>query len=256
MCVVLACIRIDVLNVYWGEQDMLDIKLIVRFEVDTCLPTDANTAKTGTSDKKPSVKKVPELALDDLVDALGDMNLTSSSTTTTTSLSSLNIIRAGTQVPQESLLEVTSRSKYFIDQLEWNELYPQLAISQTPGLRLGVHEHGTFTEMHECQVDNKDGADVGVPPGLPEQRRNTAAQFVWLARVLEDVQELAISRGPGPSGSLSLVCEGGEPRVYVHKGVKTEGDSDGDKCTGTVFNELDLGLDFEDTGEVGSPCYL
>ncbi|KAH9990771.1 hypothetical protein BJV77DRAFT_575990 [Russula vinacea] len=96
---------------------MLDIKLIVRFEVDTCLPTDANTAKTGTSDKKPSVKKVPELALDDLVDALGDMNLTSSSTTTTTSLSSLNIIRAGTQVPQESLLEVTSRSKYFIDQL-------------------------------------------------------------------------------------------------------------------------------------------
>ena len=201
---------------------MLDIKLIVRFEVDACLSTDANTAKTGISDKKPSAKKAPELALDDLVDALGDMNLTSSSTTRTTSSSSpaLNIIRAGTQVPQESLLEVTSRSKYFIDQLDWNELYPQLAISQTPGLRLGVHERGTFTEMRECQVDDEDGADAGVPPGLPEQRRDTAAQFVRLSRVLEDVQELAISRGPGPTGSFSLVCEGGELRVYARKGVR------------------------------------
>ena len=239
---------------------MLDIKLIVCFEVDTCLPTDTNTAKTGTSDKRPSVKKVPELALDDLVDTLGDMNLTSSSTTMTTSLSSpspaLNIICAGTQVPQESLLEVASHSKYFIEQLEWNLLYPQLVISQTPGLHLGVHECGTFTEMHECQVDNKNGADVGVPLGLPEQRRDTAAQFVWLARMLEDVQELAISRGPGPTGSFSLVCGGGESCVYVRKGVKTEGDSNGDKRTGTVFDELDLGLDFEDTGEVGSPCYF
>ena len=40
MCVVLACMHIDVLNVYWGEQDMLDIKVIVRFEVDMCLPMD------------------------------------------------------------------------------------------------------------------------------------------------------------------------------------------------------------------------
>ena len=46
--------------------------------------------------------------------------------------------------------------------------------------------------------------------------------------------------------------------MYVRKGVKTEADSDsdGDKRTGTVFDELDLGLDFEDSGEVGSPCYL
>jgi hypothetical protein len=67
---------------YWGKQDMLDITLIVRFEVDACLPTatDAGTEKTG---KKPSVKKAPELGLDDLVDALGDVNLTSSPTATT-----------------------------------------------------------------------------------------------------------------------------------------------------------------------------
>ena len=211
--------HIDVLNAI-GEQDMLDIKMIVRFEVDACLATDT---KTGTPDTRHSAKDAPELAIDELADTLGNLNVTSTPTSPTTASSispTLNIIRAGTEVPQESLLELASRSKYFIDQLDWNELYPQLALSQTPGLRLGVHEGGTFTELRECQVDNDDGAGAGEPAGLPEQRRETAAQLVRLAHVLEEVQELAITRGPGPAGSFSLVCEGGELRVYGRKGVK------------------------------------
>jgi hypothetical protein len=214
-----------------GEQDMLDMKMMVRFEVDACLPTEtskATTAKTGTSDKKRDGRKSPELALDELADALGNLNLRTSSPSTTTSPSAslsptpslaapaLNIIRAGTQVPQESLIEVASRSKYFIDQLDWNELYPQLAISQTSELRIGVHDRGTFTEMREMQVDGASGG----PPTLETQKRQTAAQLVRLARVLEDVQELAISRGPGPMGSFSLVCENGELRVYARKGMR------------------------------------
>jgi hypothetical protein len=103
---------------------MLDIKMIVRFEVDACLAT---------------------------------------------------------EVPQESLLEVASRSKYFIDQLDWNKLYLQLALSQMPGLRFGVHERGMFTELRECQVDNNGG--TGEPAGLPARRREMAAQLVRLVRV-------------------------------------------------------------------------
>ena len=199
------------------------MKMIVRFEVDACLSTDTSEAKTGTSDTKRSAKEATEL--DELADALGNMNiLTSTPTSPTTTSSSaspaLSIVRAGTEVPQESLIEIASRSKYFIDQLDWNELYPQLALSQTPGLRLGVHERGTFTELRECQVDSDDGAGAGEPAGLPGQRRETAAQLVRLARVLEEVQELAISRGPGPAGSFSLVCEGGELQVYGRKGVR------------------------------------
>jgi len=215
--------------------DMVDIKMMVRFEVDACLPTEtsvATTTKTGTSDTKRPGRKSPELALDELADALGNMDLRTSPrvpTSPTTSSSpapsspspALNIIRAGTQVPQESLLEVASRSKYFIDQLDWNELYPQLAISQTPGLRLGVHERGTFTEMREMQVDGDEGVGVGgVPPALEAQKRETAAQLVRLARVLEDVQEIAIGRGPGPRGSFSLVCEGGVLQVYARQGLR------------------------------------
>ena len=238
---------IDALTTFfWGEQDMVDMKIVVRFEVDACLPTETSTAtvtKTRTSDTKRPGRKSPELTLDELADALGGMDLRTPSraptspTTTSSSSSSppppppssssstaLKILRAGTQVPQESLLEVASRSKYYIDQLDWNELYPQLAISKTPGLRLGVHERGTFTEMRELQVDGDHGVGAargaGGPPALEAQKRETAAQLVRLARLLEDVQEIAIGRGPGPMGSFSLVCEGGVLRAYARKSMK------------------------------------
>ena len=221
------------------------MKVIVRFEVDSCLPTE-------TTDTKHSAKKEPVPAVDDLADALGSINLSSSaaseSTPSSSSPAALNILHAGTQVPQDTLLEVASRSAYFVNQLDWNELYPQLALSQTPGLRLGVHERGKFTEMRELQVMGGADTDTGAasdsddplpppppppasaddadaapswPPNLAAQRRKTAAQVVRLARVLEDVQELAISRGPGTAGCFSLVCESGELRVYGRKGARS-----------------------------------
>src|SRR5260221_7893034 len=170
---------------------MLDLKMIVRFEVDSCLPTDK-------SDTKPSAKEEPVTAVDDLADALGSISLSSSAASESTSPSSspgaINILHAGTQVPQDALLEVASRSAYFVNQLDWNELYAQLALSQTPGLRLGVHERGKFTELRELQViggaDTDADADAGAsdsdspgdgggaaswPPNLPAQRRETAA---------------------------------------------------------------------------------
>jgi hypothetical protein len=234
---------------------MLDMKMIVRFEVDSCLPNDTMT------DTKPSAKEEPALpAVDDLADALGSINLSSSAASESTSSSpssptAINIIHAGTQVPQDTLLEVASRSTYFVNQLDWNELYPQLALSRTPGLRLGVHERGKFTELRELQVlgDADTDADTGGsasdsppsgdsaatvaaatasaddagapalswPPDLTAQRRETAAQVVRLARVLEDVQELAISRGAGPAGSFSLVCESGQLYVYGRQGARS-----------------------------------
>jgi hypothetical protein len=57
---------------------MLDMKVVVRFEVDACLPTETNTAtttKTGTEDTKHSGRESPVLALDELADALENMGL-------------------------------------------------------------------------------------------------------------------------------------------------------------------------------------
>jgi hypothetical protein len=72
-----------------------------------------------------------------------------------------------------------------------------------------------------------EGADV---LDLSAQRRETAVQIVRLAKVLQDVQKLAIARGPGPAGSFSLVCEDGKLRVYAHKG-----DGDGKSLTGSCL---------------------
>ena len=190
------------------------MKMVVRSEVDACLPTDADPAtatKTGgTADKKAAS------SVDDLADALGGMNLPSSAPTTTTQHPAINIVRAGTQIPQEALLEVVSHSVNFVDQLDWNELYPQLVLSQTPALRLGVHDRGTFMELREWQIDGSgsgSSSDSGAPD-LSTVRKETAVQIVRLARVLEDVQELAIARCPGPAGSFSLVCVDGELCAY------------------------------------------
>ena len=199
------------------------MKMIVRFEVDACLPTDAGPATaTKTADNKCSTKKTAG-SVDDLVGALGSMDLLGSAPATTTE-PVINVVRAGTQVPQEALVEVASRSAYFVDQLDWNEIYPQLALSQTRAFRLGVHERGTFTELREWQVDGSgsgSSSDDSGTPDLTAQRKELAVQIVRLARVLEDVQELAISRGPGPAGSFSLTCMDGKLRAYGRSTNKT-----------------------------------
>jgi hypothetical protein len=212
---------------------MCGVKMIVRFEVDACSPPtdDDGPSEAATSDAKHSEKKAPaEASVDDLADALGDINLSSSPASTTKETTPIKVVRAGRQVPQDTLVEVTSRSTFFVDQLDWNEQYPQLVLSQTPILCLGIHERGTFKELREWRVDNDDdddgdddddddgspgaGTGTGTTPDLPAQRKETAVQLVQLAEVLEDLQGLAISRGPGPAGSFSLVCEGGRLCVY------------------------------------------
>ena len=57
---------------------------------------------------------------------------------------------------------------------------------------LGVHKHGTFMELHKCQVNHNGG--TGEPVGLPAQRREMVATalpsvsqrpyslFAWLQR--------------------------------------------------------------------------
>jgi hypothetical protein len=83
------------------------MNIIVRFEFDACLDTS-------------------ELAVDDLADALGGL-----------------LLHQRHQRPRPHGARNTSST----DWSHWigtNELYPQLVFPQTPGLRLGVHENGTF----------------------------------------------------------------------------------------------------------------
>jgi hypothetical protein len=211
--------------------DMFNMKMIVRFGVDACLPSPDSSAATTSNDDD-----------SDLADALSNVNIQQSPISTSTSTTSpvIDIIHAGKQVPQDALVEMISRSVFYLDQLDWNELYPQMALSQTPMLRLGVHERGEFTELREWQLDGpgaQDGAKMRRRSGtlkgadvldLSVQRQETAVQVVRLAKVLEQVQKIAIAQGPGPAGNFSLVCEDGKLRVYA---LKKAGDGDGKSLT-------------------------
>ena len=92
---------------------------------------------------------------------------------------------------------------------DWNELYPQLVISQTvPALYLGVHERGVFTKLNEWQLDRaQTTSSDSTTPDISAQRKEVGAKMMQLARLLEDVQELKITWGPGPAGSFSLLCD-------------------------------------------------
>jgi len=196
----------------WGGQDMLDMKMVVHFEVDACLPTEDPGTKLAT-------ETGPTPAGDSLADALGGITL-SSAASPSSSPTTIPVLRAGTHIPQDALLELATRKASSVKYLDWNELYPQLALAQVPTLRLGVHERSRVTELHEWQIVDT-GVGASSPPDLTAQRRETAAQIVRLAHVLEKVQELAVSRAPGPAGCFSLVCQNGELHVYGRPGARS-----------------------------------
>ncbi|KAH8983908.1 hypothetical protein EDB92DRAFT_1951194 [Lactarius akahatsu] len=212
--------------------NMLNTKMVVRFGIDACLPSPGSSVATTYFDDSNLAPC-----------AHSSMNAEQTSTSTTTTMSpAINIVRAGTQVPQDALVEVVSRSAYYLDRLDWNELYSQLALSQTPTLRMGVHEGGEFKELREWQLEGsgtrlgtsgqsetQKGADI---QDLSAQRRETAVQIVRLERVLQDVQKVAIARGSGPAGSFSLVCEGGKLCVYARK---VDSDGDGTSPSGSCL---------------------
>jgi hypothetical protein len=137
------------------------MEMVVHFEVDTCLPTEAPDT-------------MPTPAVENLADALGGMTL-SPSASSSSSLATIHVLRAGTHIPQDVLLELASRKATSVKYLDWNELYPQLALAQVPTLRLGVHENSKFTELREWQIIIGTGARAGAssPPDLTAQRRRS-----------------------------------------------------------------------------------
>ena len=179
------------------------MKMVVRFGVDACLPSpDSSAAMTSTADE------------------ISSSNIQRISTSMTTTSPAINIVRAGTQVPQDALVEVASHSVTHLDRLDWNELYSQMTLSQTPALRLGVHEQAEFTELREWQLEGPDArVDTGTTRrwrgtqrgadmlDLLAQRRETAVQIVRLAKVCSNAVGLTsnTARSSGPCKLTSSI---------------------------------------------------
>ena len=146
--------------------------------------------------------------------------------------------------------------------------YPCLSESP-PGLEDPDSDSMTLSELARTENDSAHGNDESrerpklaldipaSPPGatvhppLPAAGGMTAAAYKKAPppplTLMPFSHGIATSTEPSPlptSDSTGL--------AYLHDGVSTP--SDGSKRTGTVFDELDLGLEFEDTGEVGCQC--
>ena len=77
--------------------------MIVRFGVDSCLPIpDSSTTAMSVDDS-------------DQANALGKVNIQQPSTSTSTTSLAIIIVRAGTQVPRDALVEIISRSVFYPD---------------------------------------------------------------------------------------------------------------------------------------------
>ncbi|TFY81638.1 hypothetical protein EWM64_g2374 [Hericium alpestre] len=152
--------------------------MVVRFEVDACLPSDEKNAE-----------------LDSMTRSLATLNVASESSWS----QGLHIIHAGSEVPQQSLVELkTTGSRKSV---KWSEVFPQLYLSQTPWFYIGYHENGTFSELQIHKTVEMEAQRDFFEPRLRK-----------LGQMLKTIQELVVAHGT--KTRLSLVCQGGVLSLY------------------------------------------
>lgn len=167
--------------------------MVVRFEVDACIPPSTKPKGTSPSD------------IDALADALFNTSLSSTPevSSTTEDKYGLCIRRGGILVDQDNIAELTTISTKRRGLFNWSETYPQLFLSQTPYHFLGIHDRGRFETIEKRQLGS----------GVLRSIEQSLQGVLWQLRLLLDViKELVVKHGK--SGRLSLVCQGGELKVY------------------------------------------
>jgi hypothetical protein len=169
------------------------LKIVLRCAVDACLP----------SGSRPAANEIDDDDDDDLADLVSNLNLGSITKPDrgSTSSAELRIIKGGTEVPQSSIIEIKTRSERSIANFDWGEAYPQLYLSQTPLLYLGVHNRGNFGTVTKGRVDD-----------YVQVARESQPAFKGLKKALEDIQVLVQEHDL--EGRISLVCKDGTLSVY------------------------------------------
>ncbi|KAI8986169.1 hypothetical protein BD414DRAFT_536916 [Trametes punicea] len=128
---------------------------------------------------------------------------------TFTPIPDLTIVRAGTLLPQSSILELATRSANFIDRTSVEDTYIQLFLTQTPTNLLAVHKSGLFDRVIRQELDSPELAKFGEDAGMQHSLKQLVA-------LLREIQEMVKQHGKG--GRLSLVCQKGKHEVYSRAG--------------------------------------
>lgn len=190
--------------------------MVVRFEVDAHIFTAANHRADSDTAKYPAD---PDTAKDELPNLLERLSLN----TPTASASALpseplipssslpdsdsvvTVVHGGIQIPQSSIIEITTRSVNGLQNHKWEETYTQLFLSQTPNHFLAIHQHGTFERVTKRVLNSPEFADIA-------HREHMQRQLRLLVRLLHEIQRL--TREHGRRGRLSLVGRKGRLELY------------------------------------------
>ncbi|KDQ49911.1 hypothetical protein JAAARDRAFT_74462 [Jaapia argillacea MUCL 33604] len=180
------------------KYDFDGLKMVVRFEVDACIPPPATKRDLSSASN-----------VDDLIDSLANVNIKDdksgdpSQTIAGGASPTLKIIHAGSEVPQSNIVELGTRSERNLETYSWIETYPQLFLSQTPHHFLGVHKNGRFSTIQKRKLGS---------PDLLHWEKRMEDNFKKLRKALEEIQKLVIEHGQ--RGRLTLVSVDGKLKVY------------------------------------------
>ncbi|KAG8905591.1 hypothetical protein FRB99_008589 [Tulasnella sp. 403] len=173
------------------------LRILLRFEVDAC--TDAgNTAEDDD--------------LDGLASAFSALNTsTSRSGAKTKELeepvspfrSELTILHKGSRqlVPRANWIELKTRASH--KPLDWDDIYPQLYLSQTAYLYLAKHNRGTFTPAEKFKL------------GSSQMATHASVTQAGMGKLVDGLKQiLKAVRKVGDGVGLSLICQRGQLTLY------------------------------------------
>ncbi|KAJ7752581.1 hypothetical protein B0H16DRAFT_1373209, partial [Mycena metata] len=172
------------------QYDLNGLKMVVRFEVDACIPTAAKSSGTGAS-------------IDDLADSLAGINITSKKAPTSQTTHGLTVVDGGAIVPHSSIVELTTRSERRQLEFDWKDAYPQLFFSQTPHHFLAVHNRGRFEMVNKRKLASSEmrGVEQQIQPSLKKLRV-----------ALDTIKAVVLKHGQ--RGRLTLVFREGKLQVF------------------------------------------
>lgn len=161
--------------------------MLVGFEVDACLPPESTS-------------------VDDVTAQSSGLAVTSSPSSKSEDVNGIRIIQSGRLVPQSSLLEIKTKSAFYFQGIDWNNYLPQLVISQTPNLVLGLHTRGTFGEVVHKRTDDAD---------VSAEQRKLEGRLSLLRMLLGSI--IALTKSYGKEKRFALVYRDQKLRLYEKK---------------------------------------
>lgn len=174
-------------------QAFCGFKIMVRFEVDACLPSASKTAKPSS--------------VDGLANAIADLTTKETQSGTKSPSALIEVIHGGIEASQGALVELTSRSQKTMQRINWMKLFYQLYLSGTPHLFIGIHSGGVFE-----QTINKHSLN---DTEMTSHKKNAEESLRKLGSLLETIKGVVLEHGK--QGRLSLVGMARDVKIYKRK---------------------------------------